>query len=1066
APAAAWRSDPAKLLDGAQLAAAAAYTEANPQDVTEEEQEFLRESQHREAEREKEAHAAVRRRQIYASIALVIIAVLAGLTIWALQQQTEAIKQANTAATAEAEAKIQAEIAQQKANEAAIAQAEAETQRAIAETARTEAEHQTRQARLALAYQLNTQAEAIRSKKPELSLLLSIKALQQIESPREITLEQALRETLTEFTFSLVGHTGGINTVTISPNGHWLATAGDDYTTRLWNLASTPPTAASITLWGHPGAIKVASFSPDDHWLATSSTDGTVRLWDITAPNPASASIRLLDSTQAVTTLAFSPNNRWLVVGSEDGLIHLWDITTPEHVMTTTVLTGHEASEFGVTALAISPDGRWLVTGGGDGTLFRWNLTMPDIMAHRVALPGHTTRVNALAISPDSRWLVTGAAASEKGGEAYRYDLINPAARPFSLTGNIPNIQATGIHPNNIRAVAISSNSDKTWVAIGGDDTTVRLRILSDTSTAPIVLRQPEEVNQIIFSPDNHWLITGCGDGKIRRWDLIQPELEPLVLSAYDDPVAITAMALDRSGRWLVAGSASRRTLRLWDLSSPENSIIEPVILPEESIGSNALAVTTDSRWLMTAGWSNSIQLWDLDQPRVVSSALILPHANDTINTLAISPDNHWLAAGAESGRVYRWDLTQPDIPAHTWPAHSHSIKTSVITPDQHWLVTATGDDATIHLWDLKSAVAGPSLKGHIGAINALAISSDNHQLISGGEDQIIRGWRLNNLAQPASAFITPTLAFTTQNRILALAVSPNNRWLASSHNDGTVRLWNMTNLVPDPERILRCQNCIAIRALAISPDNRWLLAGADDAIVRLWDLSDPDANPLLLTGHKLPITAVAISPNKHWLISGSPGEGIRLWTLPFEDLLQKACRGVGRNMTNEEWNVYFPGQDYQPICSEFSVPDTVRQAVFQKIDQTPASKKETAYATAVTWVVKTSDVEFNHDLCWRGSLDGFAATVLPTCERALILGPVNGWLYTSRGVARAMLGDTDQAVSDFKAAVEWFRQNNLYEVYGPLRETWITELTDQRNPFADPAIRQAMQSDPRPPHR
>ncbi|MEW2558572.1 WD40 repeat domain-containing protein, partial [Streptomyces griseorubiginosus] len=82
------------------------------------------------------------------------------------------------------------------------------------------------------------------------------------------------------------GHTKGVSSVTFSPNGDILATASDDGTARLWNIATGH---LLHTLIGHTKGVSSVTFSPNGDILATASDDGTARLWNVTAPKPDSA---------------------------------------------------------------------------------------------------------------------------------------------------------------------------------------------------------------------------------------------------------------------------------------------------------------------------------------------------------------------------------------------------------------------------------------------------------------------------------------------------------------------------------------------------------------------------------------------------------------------------------------------------------------------------------------------------------------------------------------------------------------------------------------------------------
>jgi tetratricopeptide (TPR) repeat protein len=75
------------------------------------------------------------------------------------------------------------------------------------------------------------------------------------------------------------------------------------------------------------------------------------------------------------------------------------------------------------------------------------------------------------------------------------------------------------------------------------------------------------------------------------------------------------------------------------------------------------------------------------------------------------------------------------------------------------------------------------------------------------------------------------------------------------------------------------------------------------------------------------------------------------------------------------------------------------------------------SHAQELDSAVKITANDWNA-LCWYGSLWGYAAEVMDACQQAVSLEPTHGGLHDSRGLARALTGDTEGAMEDFAAFV------------------------------------------------
>jgi WD40 repeat protein len=155
------------------------------------------------------------------------------------------------------------------------------------------------------------------------------------------------------------------------------------------------------------------------------------------------------------------------------------------------------------------------------------------------------------------------------------------------------------------------------------------------------------------------------------------------------------------------------------------------------------------------------------------------------------------------------------------------------------------------------------------------------------------------------------------------VAISPDNHWLVTGSADKTARLWDLSAKDPSANPVVLRGHEDGVSAVAISPDNHWLVTGSWDKTARLWDLSakDPSADPVVLRGHEKEVYAVAISPDNRWLVTGSSDHMARLWPLQVNDLIDLARITVGRNFTAEEWKLYFLGERYHKTFPDLPSP-------------------------------------------------------------------------------------------------------------------------------------------------
>jgi cytochrome c len=156
-------------------------------------------------------------------------------------------------------------------------------------------------------------------------------------------------------------------------------------------------------------------------------------------------------------------------------------------------------------------------------------------------------------------------------------------------------------------------------------------------------------------------------------------------------------------------------------------------------------------------------------------------------------------------------------------------------------------------------------LRGHGGAVRALAISPDGLHVISGSFDTSAIRWSLSrNVAEQVMRF--------HDGPVNAVALLRDGR-IVTAGGDAHIAIWTAGKSSPD--RVLDGHTA-PVAALAVSPDGRTLASASWDRTVRLWPLGG--GPPRVLEGHGQNVNGVAFSPDGAAVISAGYDGTIRIW--------------------------------------------------------------------------------------------------------------------------------------------------------------------------------------------
>lgn len=434
--------------------------------------------------------------------------------------------------------------------------------------------------------------------------------------------------TTQEEIININGHSGSIMDVVFSPDGLYFATASDDATINIWDVASQQ---VMTTLFGHETTVRSLAFSPDGQTLVSASDDMTVKLWDI---NNGQVITTFGGHSDIVNSVAFSSDGNTIVSASDDNVIRLWDVSPAIELLKV------QAETELVVGLVFSSDGRSFASVGTDGIITIWDTETGE---KKLVIDESLWLIGTILFSLDGKTIIS------VGEDIRLWDVSSGTL----LKSFGEDIEANG--------EAATMNPDGTVLATGHFDNIVRLWDISSGAELMSLSNHESRIWDLEFSPDGNTLATANDDATIRLWD-VESGAELMTLNGHDSFVFTVTFSPD--GNTLISGSYDK-TAKVWDVESGQK--LMTLSGNNDAVGS--VDVSPDGKVIVTA--SDTLKLWDIS-----SGQELIQIENDTPRFIItqFSPDGTKIITANAFALIELWNLSSLPL-MRQWVQENRTIR-------------------------------------------------------------------------------------------------------------------------------------------------------------------------------------------------------------------------------------------------------------------------------------------------------------------------------------------------------------------------------------------------------
>lgn len=590
-----------------------------------------------------------------------------------------------------------------------------------------------------------------------------------------------------------------------------------------------------VKLWQRPEPIvrrslddiaaRVIAVSPDGKLLVAAGDDNLIRLLELPSGKPLR---QLSGHAGAIISIQFSADSSKLFSTSADKSVCVWNVADGARLSKIDTPTA-------VNAMTVLGDGH-IVTGGLDNILRMWDLANPQPLR---SISGHTAAITSIAAMPGTaNQFVSGSL----DGTVRRWNASDgkSAMKPLNHGGPV---SVVVVRPDGKRIVSAGSNRvAKLWDASDGRE----LASMRGDRDANQSVQQRERALAAANAEVGYWK---------NRFDEANKRktAEMQAVTKATDARAAAEKAKIESEKLFAEKSTAVKALT----NAADKKEIESKLKPAEKAAADAEKAFKQAQQVFTS----------LDKALLAAKASLAKDEKE----IAMAKETQQLADARvvqgktelEAARKAAADVEQP-------------ISAVAFSSDNLMVFTA-GPDGLVRSWSADTGLACEALRGHAGAVMALAVAPDG-SILSASADRSVKIWDMSApwklVGTIGSGADSPFVG-----RVSALAFSPDNATLVTGggipSRSGELKLWAVSN--GSMLREIADAHSDTIYGVSFSGDGKLLASCGADKFVKVFSMPEGKlVRPF--EGHTHHVLGVSFRYDGRMLLSAGADNVMKLW--------------------------------------------------------------------------------------------------------------------------------------------------------------------------------------------